>query len=132
MSSTNNKPLTVKIVGWFSLLLGVLLSLSGGGNMVAQSLNYGGVYEYDAILQTLAGIIMLVSSVYFMKGNRKARQALEASLWFGLLVSVSTVTTIEPNNRATFAIAMLQIWIPMALLIYGVRNRVTRSYVNGT
>lgn len=131
MEMLNNKPHAVKIVGWGSIVLGLLVGLSGVGNVVAQYINYGGISEYGAILQVLMGGLMVGSSVYLMKGRRMARQALEGALWLALLGSLGWVAAQDAGFQSTLAVTMLQLWIPLGLLIYGVRMNAVRAFVDG-
>ncbi len=113
-------------------MLGLFLSLAGVGNVVAQYLNYGGISEYIVMLQILIGVVILISSIFFIKGNRKARGILEGALWLMFFGSVGWVVTQEAGFRNSLAIAMLQIWVPLGLLIYGTRSGTIRAYANGT
>ena len=132
MNQPVKKPHAVYLVGWCSILLGLLLSLTGAGNVVAQYLNYGGMSEYIVILQIVVGVVVLASSIYFMKGSRNARVILEGTLWLMLFGSIGWVAAQEAGFRNSLAIAMLQIWVPLGLLIYGTRRSTVRAYANGT
>ena len=132
MRMRDSKPRAVKVVGWCSIIVGLFSVLAGGGNVAAQYLNYGGIDEHSVLLQILAGGLMVVSSFYLMKGKRVAREVLEGTLWLALLGSVAWVAAQEAGFRNMLAIAMLQLWIPLGLLIYGVRKSTVRAYVNGT
>jgi hypothetical protein len=132
MGMQQTKPRAVKVVGWCSIVLGLFAALSGAGSTAAQYINYGAISEYGAILQILVGGLMVSSSIYLIKGRRIARGLLEVTLWLALLGSLGWVAAQESDFRNTLAIAMLQLWIPLGLLIYGVRKNTVRSFVNGT
>ena len=98
----------------------------------AQHMNYGEIGEYGVIPQILVGGLMVSSSICLIKGRRISRDVLEGALWLALLGSLGWVTAQEPDFRNILALAMLQLWIPLGLLIYGVRKNTVRSFVNGT
>ena len=132
MNQPVKRPRSVYLIGWCAILLGLFLSLAGSGNIVAQYVNYGGISEYSVIFQIVLGVVVLVSSIYFMKGNRKSRIILESALWLILFGSLAWVAAQETEFRNSLAIAMLQIWIPLGLLIYGIRSNTIRAYASGT
>ena len=114
------------------MILGLVAVISGAGNIIAQHMNYGEISEYGVILQILVGGLMASSSICLIKGRRMARDVLEGALWLALLGSLGWVTAQEHDFRNILALAMLQLWIPLGLLIYGVRKKTVRLFVNGT
>jgi len=130
MTVTNAKPTALKIVAWISLLISILVILSGVGNLVAQQLNYGGIYEYGAAFQVSLGIVMFGSSVYLLKGNKKARDILEICLWLLIASTLVVLKEFDLEFLRFAVIAGLQFWIPLGLLIYGIRKKSIRNYVN--
>ena len=130
--NNKKKPMLVNFVSWGSLILGVLLLIAAFLNLLAQLVNYNDIIDYLPIPQLLLSVIIIVSSIYLLRQLQFARILLESCLWAYLLFTVIFIVSWNKEILKYEILAMLQLWIPIALLIWGLRTKKVLMYVNST